>query len=76
MKIAIDSSEINLLHKQGIDVDPNRDYTEDEVFDILDQVRDVEIFYAQDCDTDKLALHFANVYGDLADKIQYMIPEE
>lgn len=75
MKIAIGTNEVVILNQRGISVDPHREYTEDEVFDILEQVRDVEVFYAQDADTNKKSLRLANEYGDLADKIQNMIPE-
>ena len=51
------------------------EYNDDEVFEILDKIRDVEIFYAQDSSISVQADELANIYGNIADKIQDMLPE-
>ena len=51
------------------------DYYDDEVFRILEKIRDVELYYAQDSDISMRADELANIYGDIADKIQDMLPE-
>lgn len=48
MKIILNSSENKYLTDKGIVIDSLLEYDDDEVFDILDKIRDVEICYAQD----------------------------
>lgn len=48
MKIILNSSENKYLTDKGIIIDSSLEYDDDEVFDILDKIRDVEICYAQD----------------------------
>ena len=72
MRFRLSETEIQILRDREIFVDPFRDYTEDEAFELLDRVRDFEVCYAQDCGEDE-KLFF--LYGDLADKMQGQIPE-
>ena len=75
MKISLNPNEIKYLTDKGINIDVLSEYNEDEVFDIVDKVMDIEIFYAQDADSNKDAKKMAAVYGNIADKIQNMIPD-
>ena len=69
------SNENKYLIDKGIVIDPFMDYYDDEVFRILEKIRDVELYYAQDSDISMRADELANIYGDIADKIQDMLPE-
>lgn len=71
MKFNLTHDEIQLLSNKGIEA--AGDYTDEEALDILDQVRDVEISYAQFSNITEKTLYFR--YGDLADKMQSQIPE-
>ena len=72
MRFILTTQEIKLLKDKGISID--REYTEDESLDLLAQIRDIEISYAQFTSGEEEALYFQ--YGDLADKIQSQIPED
>lgn len=72
MKFRLSKAEIQSLSERGIRVDPSHDYTEDEAFELLERVRDLEVRYSQDYGKDE-KLFF--MYGDLADKMQRQIPE-
>lgn len=76
MKINLNQSEKKYLVDKGIDIDSLSEYDEDELFNIVDKVREIEIFYAQDSDVNQNAMELASVYGNIADKIQSMIPIE
>ena len=71
MKFNLSHDDIQLLSNKGIEA--SGDYTDEEALDILDQVRDVEISYAQFSNITEKTLYFR--YGDLADKMQSQIPE-
>ena len=75
MKIILNPNETKYLIDKGIIIDSLVEYDDDEVFEILDKIRDVEIFYAQDSDISAQADELANIYGNIADKIQDMLPE-
>ncbi len=75
MKIILDSNETKYLMDKGIIINSLVEYDDDEVFEILDKIRDVEIFYAQDSDISAQADELANIYGNIADKIQDMLSE-
>ena len=72
MKFDLTTQEIALLKEKGITAEKH--YTEEEALELLDQVRDIEISYAQFTGGAEKSLYFQ--YGDLADKIQAQIPEE
>lgn len=72
MKFQLSKTELQCLRQREIFVDLSCDYTEAEAFEILEQVRELEVRYAQDYGKDE-KLFF--LYGDLADKIQRQIPE-
>ena len=72
MRFRLSETEIQILRDREMFVDPSHDYTEDEAFELLDRVRDLEVCNAQDYGEDE-KLFF--LYGDLADKMQSQIPE-
>lgn len=74
MKFDLTPSEIQLLKDKGICYDEDGEYAQDTALDLLDQVRDIEISYAQFTGAAEKSLYFQ--YGDLADKIQSQIPED
>lgn len=74
MKFELTKKEIDLLVDKNIPFDSLRDYTDDEALDLLEQVRDIEVNYAQKYDTEGERFYF--LYGNLADKIQGQIPED
>lgn len=76
MRVQLNSEQQQMLAQVGISIVPEKDYSEDEVFEIVDQVRDIEVSYAQDADTNATAKRHANAYAAIADSIQNQIPEE
>ncbi|MCI9292980.1 MAG: hypothetical protein HFF02_06770 [Erysipelotrichaceae bacterium] len=72
MNVLLNDNEIKLLNDKGIDITPNKDYSESEMFELLDKARDVEVFYSQGSSDYDLVM--ANQYADIADKIQASIP--
>ena len=75
MKIRLNESEKELLKIKGIDLNDGQDLSEEEAEDVLDRVRDVEVYYSQQADNDSEAKEQAIEYGNLADKIQEIIDE-
>lgn len=75
MKIILNPNETKYLIDKGIIINPLVEYDDDGVFEILDKIRDVEIYYAQDSGISPEADELADIYGDIADKIQDMLPE-
>ena len=73
MKFQLTELEQQLLEDQSILFDPHQDYTLDEALELLEQVRDIEVMYAQDCENSQETLYY--LYGNLADKIHAQIPE-
>lgn len=76
MRVQLNSEQQQMLAQVGISIVPEKDYSEDEVFEIVDQVHDIEVRYAQDADTNATAKRLANVYATIADSIQNQIPED
>lgn len=76
MRIQLNNEQQQMLAQMGITVIPDKDYSEDEAFALLDQVYDVEVRYAQDTDTDTTARRLANEFAAIADAIQQQIPED
>lgn len=74
MKFNLTAQEIKLLQDKGILFDRSREYTEDEALDLLEQVREIEVSYAQFAGGAEETLYFQ--YGKLADKIYSQIPQE
>lgn len=68
MKLDLDNNDIMLLRQQNIRYAKDFEYTEDQVFKLLDLVHDAEICFAQNESGCK-----ANAYAKLADKIQAQI---
>lgn len=75
MKFALQKDDIQLLSQADINFFPEKEYSEDEAFSLLDLIREKEIFYSQDADKNKASKKLAVSYGELADKIQNIIPE-
>lgn len=73
MQINLSNQEIVFLKDKDIEIDIHLEMTEDEVFDLLEKVSDIEIFYANG--NGKSDLKYAKIYGDIYDKIQDQIPE-
>ena len=76
MRIQLNSDQRQMLVGFGITILPNKEYSEDEALDLLDQVYDIEVLYAQDADTNAAARRLANDYAAIADVIRNQIPEE
>lgn len=76
MKIQLNSEDRQMLAQVGISIIPEKDYSEDEAFDLLDQIHDIEVRYAQDADRNATAKQLANQYAAIADAIQNQIPED
>lgn len=74
MKFHLTNQEIELLRNKGISFVASREYSEDEALDLLDQVREIEVSYAQFTGGVETTLFFQ--YGSLADKIHSQIPED
>lgn len=73
MKFSLTLQEAMLLQKKGVPFDESKEYTEDEALDLLDQVREIEVSYAQFSGGAEENLYLQ--YGRLADKIYAQIPE-
>lgn len=76
MRIQLNSEQQQLLEKHGVAINPEKEYSEEEAFELLDQVYDIEVQYAQDADTNATAEKLANEYAAIADAIQNQIPED
>ena len=74
MKFDLNNQEIELLKRKNISFSREHDYSDDEALDLLEQVRDAEAGYSQDYGN--VREKFFYKYGNLADKIQNLIPEE
>jgi len=71
MKIYLDGKDAEMLIKHGITYSEDKEYSEGEAFDLLDNVRDAEVFFAQS--NSAQALKNAAAYARIADKIQSQI---
>lgn len=76
MKNFLTDGEKLLLTEEGIAFDLAEQYSEDDILDLAEKIYDAEIFYAQDADSNEKNKLRADALGNLADKIQRMIPEE
>lgn len=76
MKIQLNSEQQQKLAGYGITVLPEKEYSEDEALELLDQVYDIEVLYAQDADINAAARRLANEYAAIADTIRNQIPED
>lgn len=75
MYIKLTDAEKNLLKNKNINFEDERDFSEEEAEELLDKVRDVEIYYSQRVGTDGTSIRLYKEYGNLADKIQDAIDE-
>lgn len=73
MKFSLTNQEIDALCSKDIQVEADREYSDDEALDLVELVRDVEISYSQ-FSTD-LGKQMYQTFGSLADKMQAQIPE-
>lgn len=75
MRIQLNNEQQQMLQKVGITIVPDKDYSDNEAFDLLERVYDTEVRYAQTADTDSAARRLAKEYAVIADSIQRQIPE-
>lgn len=73
MNVQLNKSELKSLKDKGIEILSDKDYSEDEIFELLDKLREIEVFYAQGSSENELKM--ANKYAHIADKIQSAIPD-
>lgn len=73
MRILLSEQEKELLNAASIEVNSDREYTDDEALLLLEQIRDAEIAHSQFTDSQGKQLYFE--YGDIADKVHRAIPE-
>lgn len=76
MIIKLNKEQQQLLEEHGITTVAEGVYSEEEAFDLLEQVHDIEVRYAQEADANPTARKLANEYATIADVIQNQIPEE
>lgn len=76
MRVQLNSTQWQMISSAGISAIPEKEYSEDEAFDLLEQVHDAEVRYAQDADENVTAKEMANAFAVIADAIQNQIPEE
>lgn len=76
MKIQLNSAQRQMLAGFGITILLDKEYSEDEALELLEQVYDIEVLYAQDADTNAAAKRLANEYAAIADVIRNQIPED
>lgn len=73
MKISLTQQEINYLAAFDINFLPEKDYSDDEMLDFYEAIRDLEIRFCQDYDNPREDLYF--IFGYMADKIMVQIPD-
>lgn len=73
MQINLSKQEIVFLKDKDIEIDVHLGMTDEQAFNLLEKVSDIEIFYANGNGESDLRL--AKIYGDIYDKIQEQIPE-
>lgn len=73
MNVQLNESELKLLKDKDIKILSDKNYTEGEMFELLDKVHEIEVSYAQG--SSKYELKMAEQYAHIADKIQASIPE-
>lgn len=75
MKILLLKEDKKLLTAEGIGFDQEREFTEQEAFELLEQIYDVEIKYSNFPRDDMKASEKAARFAHIADMIQNQIPE-
>lgn len=73
MKIDFTLSEMRLLKRAGSD--PKKEYSVDEMMDLLQFLYDEETTYARNAEKSDYASEQAERYAALADKVYMLIPE-
>lgn len=73
MRFVLTEREQVLLRNAKLEFLENYEYTDDEALLLLDQIRAVEVSYAQYSGGVEEQLYFE--YGDIADKIHKAIPD-
>ena len=76
MKLNLSAKDMRQLEGIGIQIDPEKEYTTDELLTILEAIHEQETFWAQTADEKSSAQDNAEKYAALADLIQKQIPEE
>ena len=75
MKILLSDDELRLLTAENISFEPDKEYTDQEAFELLEKVYDAEIKYSNYPSSDMRAMAKAAGYAHLADIIQNSIPD-
>jgi hypothetical protein len=65
--------EQNLLMDNGIDVEKNKDYSEEEALELLEELYDKEAMYAN-LPLEDPEYKMADIFANLADRLATMIP--
>ena len=71
MKFNFTSNEEKLLCQRHIYYNSDKDYSDDEALELLEQVRDAEVYYSQETDAEGIRLYES--YCQLGDKISACI---
>lgn len=74
MKLVFSKNEQELLKNAHIEFSLEKEYDDDEMFDLLDSVYEQEQIYSNFPPSNEKAYELANKYATLADKIQNSIP--
>lgn len=74
MILELNQREIELCAAAGIEIYPGKDYSEEELFELLELIYDQEARYSNYPAADKAAYELFDQYAALADKIQGLIP--
>lgn len=74
MKLSLTASEIHSLSDAGISFREDGEYSEDEALELLEQVREAEVFTAQYTSGERKKLF--DTYAAIGDKLFAQIPEE
>ena len=74
MIITLNDKEKALLKKARIRYRENKDYSEDEILTLADEIMDVELEYS--LKSGSKAAQLAAEYSELADRIESLLPEE
>lgn len=78
MKLVLNDEDIALLNKADITLDPDKNYSEDEILDFLEKIYEVDNDYAMSKNGDIKGSNewiLSEKYYDLGNKISAMITE-
>lgn len=75
MQIKLNDAEMQKLKSESIAFSPEKEYSEDEALDLLELVHDKEAEYSNYPKEAAKEYQLANVFADIADKIQSQISD-